>query len=52
MKRMLFWAKERLIKSFVAGQVIAFVSGWEETHPELWDGLISYGLTDHLKIEK
>jgi hypothetical protein len=34
-KRISFWVRERRIKSFVAGQVMAFVRGCGESHPDL-----------------
>jgi hypothetical protein len=43
-KRMLFCVKERRIRSFVAGQVMAFVRGWEESQPDLRVGNVSCGL--------
>jgi hypothetical protein len=32
---MLFWERERRMRSFVAGQVMAFESGWGESQPDL-----------------
>lgn len=33
--RMLFWTMERRMRSFVAVQVMTFVSGCDESHPDL-----------------
>jgi len=39
------------MRSFVAGQVMSFVRGWEESQPDLRDWCVSSGLTDFVVID-
>ena len=41
-KRILFCASDRLIRSFVAVQVMVFVSGCWESQPDLWGFGVSF----------
>ena len=41
-KMISFWASERRIRSFVAGQLMAFVRGWGESQPDLVWGLVCF----------
>lgn len=48
-KRTSFWVRERRIRSLVAGQVMVFVRGWEESQPDLGGKLVLFVTKD---IEK